>query len=74
MKVNCSVCGGKGQTPITFEGSMCYLGSNGESWPTEICNACGGSGIQEELFNETVHRIIIEHKNVLDALSIIDGD
>jgi len=47
MKINCPVCGGSGKKYKYFEGVMGYVGPNGECWPTEPCNACGGTGLQE---------------------------
>lgn len=56
MLVRCPTCHGLGTINQAFpEGTvMGYCGPNGERWPQETCQSCGGSGWCED--GSSVHR------------------
>lgn len=45
MRTKCPVCGGLGTVNKSFGDGMVmgYCGPNGERWPQEICQNCGGA-------------------------------
>lgn len=47
VKIKCPVCGGLGRVPIKYTGAMGYTSPNGDGFPHEPCQGCGGTGIQE---------------------------